>query len=134
MTMPEVNPLAVLLCGVSSMVLGGIWYAPPVFGRAWQRGVFLSDETLAAGNMAVIYGLAFLLSLAAAWVFAMFLGTDMGLGPSIAAGAAAGIFWVAASFGISYLFERRSLAMWLINGGYHAVQFTLFGLILGLMR
>ena len=44
-----------------------------------------------------------------------------------------GIAWVGASFGISYLFERRSLAMGLINGGYHAVQFTLFGLILGLM-
>ena len=133
MTMPEVNYLAILLCGISSMVLGAIWYAPPIFGRAWQRGVGLTDENLAAGNMALIYGLAFLLSLAAAWVFAMFLGPNMGLGPSTAAGAAAGIFWVAASFGISYLFERRGLAMWLINGGYHAAQFTLFGLILGLM-
>ena len=133
MTMPEMNYLAVLACGVSSMVLGAVWYAPPVFGRAWQRGVGLSDETLGGGNMAMIYGLAFLLSLAAAWVFAIFLGPDMGLGPSTAAGAAAGIFWVAASFGISYLFERRGLAMWLINGGYHAVQFTLFGMILGLM-
>ena len=132
--MPEVNLLAVLLCGVSSMVLGGIWYAPPLFGRAWQRGVGLSDEALAGGNMALIYGLAFLLSLAAAYVFAMFLGTGMGLGASVAAGAAAGIFWVAASFGISYLFERRGLTMWLINGGYHALQFTLFGLILGLVR
>ena len=60
------------------MVLGAIWYAPPVFGRAWQRGVGLSDETLAGGNMAMIYGLAFLLSLAAAWVFAMFLGPRHG--------------------------------------------------------
>ena len=133
MTMPDVNYFAILLCGISSMVVGAIWYAPPVFGRVWQRGVGLSDEALAGGNMAMIYGLAFLLSLAAAAVFALFLGPDMGLVPSVAEGAAAGIFWVGASFGISYLFERRSLAMGLINGGYHAVQFTLFGLILGLM-
>ena len=132
--MPEVNYLAVHLCGVSSMVLGAIWYAPPVFGRTWQRGVGLSDETLGGGNMALIYGLAFLLSLTAAWVFALFLGPEMALGPSVAAGAAAGLFWVGAAFGISYLFERRGLAMWLINGGYHTVQFTLFGLVLGLMR
>ena len=33
---------------------------------------------------------------------------------------AAGLFWVAAAFGITYLFERRGLALWLINGGYHA--------------
>jgi len=131
--MPDVNLLAVLLCGGSSMALGAIWYAPPVLGRTWQRLAGLSDEALAGGNMAMIYGLAFLLSLAAAYVFALFLGRDMGLGASVCAGAAAGVFWVAASFGISYLFERRSLTMWLINGGYHALQFTLFGLILGLM-
>jgi hypothetical protein len=133
MTMPDVNLLAVLLCGVASMVLGAIWYAPPLFGRTWQRRVGLSDEAIAGGNLAMIYGLAFLLSLAAAYVFAMFLGRQMGVGPATAAGASAGLFWVAAAFGISYLFERRSFALWLINGGYHAVQFTLFGLIIGLM-
>jgi hypothetical protein len=133
MTMPEVNPIAVLLCGVSSMVLGALWYAPPFLGRAWQRRAGLTDEAVAGGNMAMILGGAFLLSLAAAFVFALFLGTEMGLGPSVAAGAAAGLFWVAAAFGINYLFERRPLALWLINGGYHVLQFTLFGTILGLM-
>lgn len=129
--MPEVNLLAVLVCGVASMILGGMWYSPLLFGKAWQSGAGLSDEQLAAGNMALIYGLAFLLSLAAAYVFGLFLGREMGLWPSTAAGAAAGIFWVAASFGINYLFERRGLRHWLINGGYHALQFTLFGFILG---
>jgi hypothetical protein len=38
---------------------------------------------------------------------------------------------VSASFGINYLFERKSLTLFLINGGYHALQFTLIGLILG---
>jgi hypothetical protein len=42
--------------------------------------------------------------------------------------------WVAGSFGINYLFERRPLGLWLINGGYHTLQFTVFGLILGLVR
>jgi hypothetical protein len=84
--------------------------------------------------MAMIFGLAFLLSLVAAAVFAMFLGKEMPLGAATAAGFSAGLCWVAASYGISYLFERRPLALWLINGGYHTVQFTLFGLILGLMK
>ena len=39
---------------------------------------------------------------------------------------------VASSFGINYLFERRSLRLFLINGGYHTLQFTLYGLVLGL--
>ena len=132
--MPDVNWLAVLLCGISSMVLGAIWYSPILFAKRWQAGARLSDDDLAGANMGLIYGTAFLLSLIAAFVFAMFLGRTMDLGPAVAAGASAGLCWVGASFGISYLFERRSLAHWLINAGYHTLQFTLFGLILGLMH
>ena len=132
--MPDVNWFAVLLCGISSMVLGAIWYSPMLFARRWMAGAKLSEADLAGANMGLIYGLAFLLSLIAAFVFALFLEPGMELGAAVAAGASAGVCWVAAAFGISYLFERRSLAHWLINGGYHALQFTLFGLILGLMR
>src|SRR3990170_5469662 len=132
--MPDVNWIAVLLCAVSSLVLGGIWYSPALFAKPWQQAAGLSEEQAASGNLALIFGLSFLLSLVAAFVFAMFLGREFGLGPAIAAGASAGLCWVAASFGINYLFERRPLRLWLINGGYHTLQFTLFGLILGLMR
>lgn len=130
--MPEVNWIAVALCAVSSLVLGGLWYSPALFARAWQSAAGLSDEE-AQSNMALIFGGAFLLSLVAAGVFAMFLGTQMSVGAATAAGFSAGLCWVAASYGISYLFERRPLKLWLINGGYHTLQFTLFGLILGLM-
>lgn len=50
-----------------------------------------------------------------------------GAWPSVAAVAAAGMFWVAASFGINYLFEGKGVTHWLINGGYHAQQFTRSG-------
>ena len=132
--MPDVNWIAVLLCAVSSLVLGGIWYSPVLFAKPWQRAAGLSDEAAKSGNMGLIFGLTFVLSLVAAYVFAMFLGRNFGLGPAIGAGASAGLCWVAASLGISYLFERRPLNLWLINGGYHTLQFTLFGLILGWMH
>ena len=132
--MPDVNWIALLLCAVSSLVLGGIWYSPMLFAKPWQRAAGLSDEAAKSGNMGLIFGLTFVLSLVAAYVFAMFLGRNFGLGPAIGAGASAGLCWVAASLGISYLFERRPLNLWLINGGYHTLQFTLFGLILGWMH
>ena len=132
--MPEVNWIAVGLCAVSSLVLGAIWYSPALFARQWQTAAGLSEEQASSGNMGLIFGTAFALSLVAAAVFAMFLGKEMSLGAATAAGFAAGLFWVAASYGINYLFERRPMRLWLINGGYHTLQFTLFGLILGLMR
>ena len=131
--MPDVNWLAVLLCGISSMVLGAIWYSPLLFAKRWMAGAKMSEADLAGANMGLIYGTAFLLSLIAALAFAMFVGRGMPLGPAVMAGAVTGLCFVAASFGISYLFERRSIGHWLINGGYHTLQFTLFGLILGLM-
>lgn len=132
--MPEVNLLAVLLCGVSSMVLGALWYSPALFGKSWQRSAGLADEELKRGNMALIMTSAFVLSLLAAYVFALFLGREMPLAGAIGAGVSAGLCWVGAAFGINYLFERRPLRLWLVNAGYHTLQFALFGLILGSMK
>ncbi len=130
--MPEFNLWAVLTAALASFVLGGLWYSPMLFGKAWQRETGLSDEKLAGGNMALIFGVAFVLSLAAAFVFAMFLGPRPPLALGLGAGASAGLFWVSSSFGINYLFERKSLKLFLINAGYHTLQFTLIGLILAL--
>ena len=132
--MPEVNWIAVALCAVSSLVLGGIWYSPMLFAKPWQEAAALSDEQAKSGNMGLIFGGAFVLSLIAAAVFAVFLGPNFGVGPATAAGLSAGLCWVAASYGINYLFERRPLKLWLINGGYHTLQFTLFGAIIGAMQ
>jgi hypothetical protein len=131
--MLEVNWIAVGLCAFSSLGLGGIWYSPMLFAKAWQQGAGLSDDELKSGNMAKIFSLTFVLSFIAAAVFAMFLGT-MPLAGAVGAGFAAGLCWVGASYGINYLFERRSFALWAINAGYHTLQFTLFGLILGAMH
>ena len=132
--MPEINWLAVALCAGSSLFLGGVWYSPALFGKAWQDATGLSAEELAKGNMPKIFGLTLVLSFIAAAVFAMFLGKNFGLGPATAAGFSAGLCWVAASYGITYLFEHRPLKLWLVNGGYHTLQFTLFGAIIGSMQ
>ena len=131
--MPEVNYLAVVIAAVASFLLGGLWYSPALFGKAWQREAGLSDEQLKSGNMARIFGLSLVLSLLAAWVFALFLGPRPPAALGLGAGFSAGLCWVTASFGINYLFERKSFKLFLINGGYHTLQFTIIGLTLALL-
>jgi hypothetical protein len=126
------NYAAVLVAAVLAFVIGGAWYSPALFGKTWQRETGLSDAQLQAGNPAKIFGLSFVLALAAAFVFAMFLGPKPALGLALPAGAMAGIAWVSTSFGINYLFERKSLTLFLVNAGYHTLQFTTMGLVLGL--
>lgn len=132
--MPEISWLAVLLCGVATLVIGGLWYSPLLFAKAWVRESGQPEEILRSGNPAVRFGLTFVLGLIGGAVFAMFIGNTMTTAQAAAAGAACGIAWVAGSYGINYLFEHRSLKLWLINGGYHAVQYTVFGAIIGALQ
>ena len=130
--MPDVNYLAVIAAAIATFVLGGLWYSPALFGKVWQREAGVTEEKMKSANMPLIFGLTFVLALIAAWVFALFLGPRPPMALGLGAGFSAGLCWVAASLGINYLFERKSLKLWLINGGYHTLQFTIIGLILAL--
>jgi hypothetical protein len=133
MTMPEINFIAVVVAAVASFILGGLWYSPLLFAKAWQRESGVTDEQMAGANMGMIFGLTLVLSLIAAFVFALFLGPRPSMPLGLGAGFSAGLCWVTASLGINYLFERKSLKLFLINGGYHTLQFTVIGLVLALM-
>ncbi len=132
--MASINLAAVLAAAVSAFLLGGLWYAPFLFGKVWQREAGLSDQALKTRNAGLMFGGSFVFSLLAAYVFGMFLGPKPGMGLAVGAGFSAGFAWVASSFGINYLFEARSMKLFLVNGGYHTLQFTLFGLMFGLIQ
>jgi hypothetical protein len=104
-----------------------------LFGKAWQRETGLTDEQLKQGNLAKIFGLSLVLCLLASWNFANFLGPRPSLAFGAGVGFSAGLLWVASSFGINYLFERKSFKLFAINGGYHTLQFTIIGLVLALL-
>jgi hypothetical protein len=123
------NLWAVLLAAVSSFLLGGLWYSPALFGRTWNTA---NNGPKQSGHPAKVFGVSFAFSLLAAVCFAAWVGSAPQLETSLKAGALAGFGFVAASFGINYQFAQRPFVLWLIDGGYHTVQFMLFGLILGL--
>lgn len=127
--MDGINLWAVLVAAVSSFLLGGVWYGP-LFGKAWNAAAGMDPQK--QGHPAKIFGGAFVFSLVAAAVFAWFLGPQPPLSFAVCRGVLVGFGLVAASFGINYLFAQRGARLWLIDGGYHTVQFALFGLVLGL--
>jgi hypothetical protein len=127
--MAGVSWLAVVLTALLTFVLGGLWYGP-LFGKRWMRASGMTEERARQGNLALVFGLSFVLQLLAAFSLDMFIGTagaDFGL----FAGAMTGIFFVATAFGVVYSFEQRPLAHWAVNAGYHVVSFTTMGTILG---
>ena len=123
------NIWATLLAAASSFLLGGLWYSPALFGRTWNVE---NGGEKQAGHPARVFGISFLFCVVSAVAFASWLGASPSLETALKAGVLVGLCFVAASFGINYQFAQRSFKLWLIDGGYHAVQFLVFGLILGL--
>ena len=134
-SMPHINWLAVLAAAVSTFALGGLWYSPALFGRAWMSVNNLNSAELAKSNMARIFGFSFVFALVMAANLAAFLAepkTTASWGAT--AGFLAGFGWVTLGIATIALFERRSAKYVLINGGYMTVSFVLMGLILGAWR
>lgn len=127
----SVDYLAVLVAAISTFAVGGLWYSPLLFARRWMALTGLTEEQLAKGGALRVFGGAFALQLCMALNLAFFLGPDPTIGFALGASFAAGFGWVALGMGVTFLFERRPLGLWLIDGGYHAVAFLVMGLILG---
>ena len=125
------NLWAVLVAAISAFVLGGLWYAPFLFGGVWKKANgFGAGERPVAG--AKIFVISFVLSLVMAVNLAMFLNdpkTNLAWGAT--AGFLAGFGWVAMGIGIVSLFERRPWSYVLVNGGYLTVALVVMGAILG---
>jgi Protein of unknown function (DUF1761) len=131
--MPPIDWLAVAVATLAAFAVGAVWYSPLLFTKAWLRESGVSQERAQQANMAVTFGCALGLIFLATVVFAVFLGPDVDLRSGALYGFLAGLFWVTAYFGVNYLFEQRSFKLFLINGGYNVVSFTVMGAVLGAM-
>ena len=129
-TLESINYFAVLVAALSAFIIGGLWYSV-LFEKAWMKENGFDQEKLKKENMGIIFGGSFIFSLIISFVLVLFLGPERDAVFGTMAGLMAGLLWVATAMGITYLFERKSLKLFLINAGYHVVTFTIMGLILG---
>ena len=130
----NLNWLAIIVSAVSAFVLGSLWYSPVMFAKRWMKETGITEESTKNTNMGKVFGLAFILSIIASFFLAMFIGSGAGGAFGALAGFMAGIGWVFTFMGISYLFEARTLAHFLINSLYSVTSLTLMGFIIGVWQ
>jgi hypothetical protein len=126
----QIHWLAVAVAAIAGFPLGALWYGV-LFGKPWMTATGLTKERAKQADMARIYGTTLLLNLVIATSLAMFIGPSSDWMDGLFAGFMSGFTFVAAAFGITYLFEFRSLKLWAINAGYQVVAFSVMGTILG---
>ncbi len=136
--MPQVpiNYVAVVVSALVLMVLGAVWYAPPVFGTVWMGLIGKKPEDLEKGALPRAYGMMFVSALVLSFALAHVLRW------AGAAGTIAGIkvalsvwigFVLTTSAG-SVIFEGRPAALYWLNTGYHGVGLIIIGVILTLWK
>jgi hypothetical protein len=126
----HIHWLAVAAAAIVGFPLGALWYGP-LLGSPWMAASGITRERARQANRVRIYGTTLLLNLVIATSLAMFIGAQANLYDGVFAGFMAGFTYVAAAFGVSYLFELRPFRLWAINAGFQVVVFSAMGAILG---
>lgn len=135
----EVNWWAIILATISSMIVGMVWYAKPIFGKAWAKMVKLNDKKMGEDAGRAIT-LTIIVSFITAYVLAhvSFLSHHF-FQNTFLQDALTTAFWlwvglVAARFITHDAFERRPFALTLLNITHELVTLLVMGLIIGIMQ
>ena len=126
-----INWLAVVVATVIAFAVGGFWYSKALCGNTWLQEVGLTEEAVSNVNMPRTFGGTFVLQFLAVTALAVLIGPDSSWQDGLQTGLLVGVFWVATAYGITYLFEQRSLRLFLINAGYNIVLFAIVGTVIG---
>ncbi len=136
-TFSGINPWAVLVTSVATMVIGFLWYSPLLFARPWMRLMgYDPDDKAKLAEMqkeaGKLYGIAFVATLIAAAVLAKII--DLTSVVSIFYGMKVGFgIWlgfVATTQLTGALFTKQPMKLFLINTGYQLVCYMVMGAIL----
>lgn len=59
----EINVLVLFGTALIPLIIGFIWYSKALFGNAWMAASGMTEEKASSGNMFLIFGLTYVLSL-----------------------------------------------------------------------
>jgi uncharacterized membrane protein len=122
----DLNWLAVIVAALAYFAIGAVWYAPPVFGKAWMAAGGMTMPEAGTRPSPAIYLtplVGSVLSAIALGMLAKATGTDtleegIALGLVVAFGFAVAISFVTAQFES----EKPKPMVWgAVNAGYHVV-------------
>ena len=130
----SLNYWAILVAVVFNQALGAAWYSG--LAKPWMAEVGLTADDMEAMKGTPRQWYPYVLAVGAAIVFTLVLallaqglGAD-GAGEGLGLGLLAAIGFIFTSNAINYSFEGRSLKLFLINGGYPLVSYSLIGILL----
>ncbi len=131
----KVNIWAVILAGVSHLIIGSLWYSPLLFGKSWIKLKGFCDEDFKTNKpFWMILTLSFLSAALSAYLISAVLGPKPNAEFGAIVGAAIAMFWISMSKLSNVLFENEPVKLFFIHAGFDLVSFVAMGAIIGYWR
>jgi hypothetical protein len=117
----ELNWIAIFLGALGYFILGAVWYSA-LFGKAWIRltGVDASHPDAKKGMFPIMFFSFVMMFVTAAAIAIIRVRMDnvIGISGGIKLGAVTGFCFGVSAIAISYVYEKRPIGLYLINGFY----------------
>ncbi len=145
MDFSSINWLAVVVCVVVQMIVGSTYFSMKGFFPMWWEAIGkpkmsqaeMSGSGMTGQSMVQTFGIVIIAALVIS-IFLALLVNAMGKmtagGSTLASGATAGFFaWLGfvAPTGLSNRIFAGQLRAWVLEAGYHLINFVIMGAILG---
>ena len=125
-----------LIAALAAFMLGFGWYTA-LFGKAWQAETGITDEE-AQSDVARTHGLAFLMMIVTAYAINYLVNLHDISEQTFTHGAFHAIMacalYALPLMAIHYLYQRKSLKLFLIDAGYAVAFFALQGGVLAALK
>lgn len=121
----DLNWIAIFCGALGYFALGALWYSKILFAPAWLRHTKIDPKNPEASK-----GMGMLMFMSFIWMFLNALGIAIlrekmidvyGWMSGVKLGLATGLLFGTAAISISYLYEKRPMGLYWINGGYTVV-------------
>lgn len=135
--MDSINYIGILIAGIVSMMIGGMWYGP-LFGKIWVKEAGITDEMMAsakAKGMTKSYIFTLISCLISAYILAYFMGVQSVTSVSSTLTL---VFMIWLGFQIpihlgTVLWDMKTFKLFVINSLYSLVSLLASGIILSLI-
>ena len=130
----DINYLAVFIAGLVSMIIGGLWYSPLLFGKLWTQLSGITEKQVAEAkkkSMTLSYVLQFIGLLVMACVVAHFIGY---LALTTLSDILQLVVWSWLGYQVTLelgtvLWGNKSWSLFLLNSAHNLVSLVAMGLV-----
>jgi hypothetical protein len=129
----EVKWLHILAAAAAYWILGALWYSPLLFSKPWAKsvGINMNDPNAKKGmgaSMVASFVLMFITSIGLAVIYKIIKIHDAV--HALEFGLFFGVVFSLTAISISFVYEKKPLALYLIDGFYHVAGLIVASLVL----